>query len=696
MAHFKYLLLAVITLICGREYAQNLPVPTRSSGALEGSQVISAITNLSLQNRELYILNEVLSGNIQDFQRNMISVVDSALISGTYKHVEYYVIPDYIALGSNTDYYLCPMTPILAQRLADSLDCILPTRKMVNTIWSQATVKMQPESIPPSAQMTTVPVMSDHNDMVWTQRQTFFPTHLLGELVSGDKKDVVIGNLIYTSAAPARVVIYGWHYQNGTNIQPLYAGHIDTYADYSHGIRFVQREMYLDGVPTDAQTILGSSSLYTLLSDEGVISQAYYPDTASGTTTTTPPVTPRSFAVLSENNNAIRIKITPDNNVDDYSVYLSSDGNSFNLNTTSSNNDFVISGLNAESIYYVKLVANNTAGASTYSEVLGAVTTDSSNKYLVVNGFDRASTGNTYNFIRQHGQAIFNDTLPFSSATNEAITNGLISLINYPAVDYILGEESTADETFNATEQTLIKNYMDAGGYLFVSGAEIGWDLDHLGNTNDQFFYNNYLKADYVDDAPGGIANTYYDFTGLTGGIFENFGSASFDDGSNGTYNVDYPDVLLAVNGASNIISYDNLATQLGGVSFEGLFSGGSLTQGKLVHLGFPFETIYPESKRFEMMESINDFFFPPAIPDPSSGINNEALIFTFYPNPTNGLINFSTSLEGITVYNNLGQIILSENNTNQIDLSFAEAGLYLISCQNQGRSKSLKVLISR
>ena len=57
---------------------------------------------------------------------------------------------------------------------------------------------------------------------------------------------------------------------------------------------------------------------------------------------------------------------------------------------------------------------------------------------------------------------------------------------DYLIVDYILGEESTADETYSSTEQTLISNYLKQGGRLFVSGAEIAWDLDYRGSTTDK------------------------------------------------------------------------------------------------------------------------------------------------------------------------------------------------------------------
>lgn len=674
-------LLIISLLICGLFQAQTLSVPARPGNALTGSQVIAAITNLSLHDREVYILNEVLTGNIPDFQRNMILVEDSALISGSYVHVQYYVIPDYLALGSNSDYYLCPMTPILAQILADSLNCILPTRKMVDNIWSHATVKMNPESIAPSAQMTTVPVMSDHNDMVWTQRQTFFPAHPLGELVSGDKKDVVLSNLIYTNAPPARVVIYGWHYPNGSNIQPLYAGHIDTYADYSHGIRMVQKEVYVDGSPMNAETVLSSTTLNTLLSDEGALPQPYYPDTASGSTTLPIPTVPKSFCVLQKSSTAFDIKILPDNNVDDYKVYLSTDGTNYSFYQQYASNNFSVSGLQSNTIYYVKIAAENSSGSSSLSEVLGAITTDSTSKYLIVNGFDRASAGNTYDFVRQHATAIWHDTIAFSSATNEAVLDGLVLLGNYPALDYILGEESTVDETFDNNEQDLIETYLDAGGYLFVSGAEIAWDLHYKGTVQDQSFFESYLKSYYANDAPNGTSATYYDFEGLGNGLLDTLSITAFDDGTHGTYNVDYPDVLLGVYGGIEILKYSGVTSQSAGVMFEGPFPGAAAQDtGKLVIFGFPFETVYPESKRFTIMSEINDFFFPKiTAQNPGLGIEHPSMDIKIYPNPTNGTVFFSQIIDRIIVSTMEGEVVGIFTNSSTIDLSLLSEGVYIL-----------------
>jgi hypothetical protein len=43
-------------------------------------------------------------------------------------------------------------------------------------------------------------------------------------------------------------------------------------------------------------------------------------------------------------------------------------------------------------------------------------------------------------------------------------------------VDWILGDESTADVTFTPAEQESAKDFLKQGGYLLVTGAEVGWD----------------------------------------------------------------------------------------------------------------------------------------------------------------------------------------------------------------------------
>jgi hypothetical protein len=211
--------------------------------------------------------------------RKLDPVTSSALVGGKVRSATYYVTPDYLAVGSNEDYFLTPMTPLLAQRLADTLLCALPTRKMVDDIYAAAPLKLSPAPIPPSAEMITVPVFVRHDSLVRAQRHAELDRFPLGTLVGGTKKDVVISNKIRNELKPGvhkPVVIYGWHQAGGIPIQPLYNGHGETYADYSHGIRLVLNAAQLDGVPTRVSEILKDSTLSAILSDEGPIPHPRY------------------------------------------------------------------------------------------------------------------------------------------------------------------------------------------------------------------------------------------------------------------------------------------------------------------------------------------------------------------------------------------------------------------------------------
>lgn len=258
-------------LLVASAAGQTLPLPPRGEGALSGTAVVAALTGLSLEAREARIWQEVMSGNVPEFLRTLAPVTVTAGGRTAVCHVT----PDYLALGSDADYFLCPMSPGLAQRIADRLGCNLPTRKMVNDIWAAAQVHLTPQPIPPSPEMTTVPVFAQHSAMVWGLRSAVLADHPLGTLVGGDKKDVVVTPQLATR--PGHVAIYGWHQLNGTPIQPLYLGHTDTWVDYSHGIRLVQSAMTVDGQPTTVDAVLGDAALAGLLSDEGAFTNTRYP-----------------------------------------------------------------------------------------------------------------------------------------------------------------------------------------------------------------------------------------------------------------------------------------------------------------------------------------------------------------------------------------------------------------------------------
>lgn len=303
-----------------------------------------------------------------------------------------------------------------------------------------------------------------------------------------------------------------------------------------------------------------------------------------------------------------------------YYVYGSTDGYGFDGGTyvSGSQSDcFTFTGLDTGAgPYYFKVVAANNGGQGQPSEAVGAVPAASSSKVLVVNGFDRferrlspvepynsgtiqrvrPELTNSMDYVVQHIDSIhaYNPGLRVESTSNENIVNGSVALGDYDAVVWILGEESTANDTFSTVEQTLVSTYLQNSGNLFLSGSEIGWDLDQQGNG--AFFYNNRLRANYsLDDA-----NTYR-AGGVSGSIFAGI-SLDFDDGSS-VYDVTFPDVITPFAGSTAAMTY------VGGAGGTAAVQYGTPGNEQVVMLGFPFETILAEQDRDDVMDRVLTFF---------------------------------------------------------------------------------------
>jgi len=157
-------------------------------------------------------------------------------------------------------------------------------------------------------------------------------------------------------------------------------------------------------------------------------------------------------------------------------------------------------------------------------------------------------------------------------------------------VDWILGEESSADETLSAAERTALTGYLNGGGALFISGTELGWDLVYQGRA--PAFYRDYLGADYAgDDA------ATRQVTPASGGIFTGLSAFRFD--APGEYDADYPDQLSPYGGSRAALTY------VGGAGGTAAIQS---AQGcrRVVTFGFPFETIWPEARAAVMARIID------------------------------------------------------------------------------------------
>lgn len=252
--------------------AQTLQLPPRPPSAMTGSEFLPLISNLPLADREALLWQEITAGNVPSFLRRLIPVTVTRRVAGTPRTLTFHATPDYLAVGSDADFFRMPMTPRLAQQIATLTSTSLPTRRMVDAIHSASTIRLAPTFFSPTTYTITSPaIFHAHHQRIEALRAG----QPLGPLTSGLKKDVVISPLI--ASFPGRVVIYGWHQLNGSPIQPLSKVHTDTYVDYSHGIRLVHRTVTLDGTPTDLHALLANPTLAPLLSDEGSFTSTTYP-----------------------------------------------------------------------------------------------------------------------------------------------------------------------------------------------------------------------------------------------------------------------------------------------------------------------------------------------------------------------------------------------------------------------------------
>ncbi len=243
-------------------------ISLRSSFAMSGSECAKCLSSMDRSGREQVIVSEITKGNLPDFLRRLKPV---RLVQkfGERKTVTatIFVMPDYLAIGSDRDFLLMPMSLYAATAIAVRLGFILPTKKMVDAIFEQSDVHLSPDPMPPGPQMRSLAYFSEHNRRVKEQRLSLGCP--LGALISGHKKDVVLTNRLGETLG--RVAIYGWHRLSGVPIQPLTIVHGANYADYSHGVRLVSNVVLIDGEPRSIYEVLEDPKLATIVSDEGPI-----------------------------------------------------------------------------------------------------------------------------------------------------------------------------------------------------------------------------------------------------------------------------------------------------------------------------------------------------------------------------------------------------------------------------------------
>lgn len=330
-----------------------------------------------------------------------------------------------------------------------------------------------------------------------------------------------------------------------------------------------------------------------------------------------------------------------------YRVFRSTNGYGFDNGTDVGNTNGYTMTLTPGELIFLRVSAVNSAGISIPSEALPArVATTTHQTLLLVNGFHRddqflppmrtqiniggcLAPRNTYremdprkyqslNYSIQHAKAIASaGGYGIDSCCNDAVNAAQYNLQDYGIVVWIGGQQAEADTTdnkddtaFRPAERTALTNFLTNGGRLMISGSELAWDFGRTEASSDKkAFLSTYLKAGLVNDA----ANTYN--ASGNAGIFAGVGTINFDNGSGNTYDVPFADVLSPAGGATACMTYSGGTGGTAAIQYAGSFGGGSST-GKLVYMGFPFETITNESVANTVMARVLNFFQPAEVSD--------------------------------------------------------------------------------
>jgi len=292
-----------------------------------------------------------------------------------------------------------------------------------------------------------------------------------------------------------------------------------------------------------------------------------------------------------------------------YRLYTSPDGFAWGAPVAVSGTNYTLTGLTPGAEVYAYVTSVNAGGESLPTEVLGARVGDPT--LLIVNGFDKLAYTqlpwdddplvgssrrlwlthiNRRAYVVHHGQAA-PALYAWDSASNEAVSAGLVALGDYPMVDWILGEEANeVDGTLNAAERAALAAVVAEDGALLISGSELAWDLVDQGRDPD--FLRQVLRTDYVGDD----AETYSVMPTSAGALV---GLPTFYFDASGEYDADSPDVLTPYSGGGGTVALTYATGGAAAVQYEAGCA-------RLLVWGFPFESVRPESRPAVMAAALD------------------------------------------------------------------------------------------
>ena len=205
-------------------------------------------------------------------------------------------------------------------------------------------------------------------------------------------------------------------------------------------------------------------------------------------------------------------------------------------------------------------------------------------------------------------------------------------LKQYQLVLWFTSNDSST--TLTATDQSNIQSYLNSGGYLWISGQDIGRDISSAP------FYENYLHAIYEADS---VTDKRY-VSGVSGELFE--GKRYDVGGGAGSGQHENPSDIYANTGASIILNYNNDSDYGAALKYIGTH--------KVMYFAFNWEAIDDEIDRTDSLNrSIHWFSLdkPPttvSITNPSNGtMSNRNPTFLWSGTDDSGVEKYSIFRDG-------------------------------------------------
>lgn len=229
-----------------------------------GQDLAAMMVRLEGQAREDFILEQVRNGCVPDFMRIPSQIILSGA-GGVVGNLE--VCPDYLCLGTDDDYIYAQCSIVTAQKIADEIGAMLPTKKIVDEIWKQAAGKIDIVTQTPDKKMVTSPVfLKQSRDVIAARAKLGLP---LGSLQDGGFKNYIL--VAGLAARPGQTCIYGFHRKasNRPVQDPNLSAHDRDYVDYSQCPRFIGLEMFVGDDLLLLADVLAHPLLHVLVTVEG-------------------------------------------------------------------------------------------------------------------------------------------------------------------------------------------------------------------------------------------------------------------------------------------------------------------------------------------------------------------------------------------------------------------------------------------